>query len=92
MFVPVILKVTYKDLRPFIRGGPLKKIFQLQEIRFRWGPNDYEGTEHMINHKRYALELQAFHICPECSGVALEKNAEKGHLLIISFMYRVSVI
>uniref|UniRef100_A0A1B6C8Q8 Alpha-carbonic anhydrase domain-containing protein n=1 Tax=Clastoptera arizonana TaxID=38151 RepID=A0A1B6C8Q8_9HEMI len=44
---------------PTISGGPLKDdIYAVNCILFRWGPNNYEGSEHTLNNNRFSLEIQ----------------------------------
>ncbi|KAL2714787.1 carbonic anhydrase 3-like [Vespula squamosa] len=47
---------------PFIKGGPLTDIYNFHSMMFHWGPSDNEGSEHTINHVRYAMELQFIHV------------------------------
>ncbi|KAK2588632.1 hypothetical protein KPH14_006400 [Odynerus spinipes] len=47
---------------PSIEGGPLTDIYNFHSMRFHWGPSDSEGSEHTINHVRYAMELQLIHV------------------------------
>ncbi|CAO1427522.1 unnamed protein product [Diamesa serratosioi] len=38
-------------------GGPLKQAYNLDGIHFHWGPNDFSGSEHTIDYKRYSAEI-----------------------------------
>ncbi|XP_018569039.1 carbonic anhydrase 7-like isoform X2 [Anoplophora glabripennis] len=90
----VVIYATWgSGKRPIIFGGPLTDEYTFLNIKFRWGPNENEGTEHMINGCRYAMELQAAF----AKGVAQQnfdivEAARSGSLLILSYMFMVTPI
>lgn len=62
-FIIVIVCGTWCGrAHPFIKGGPLTDIYNFHSMMFHWGPSDNEGSEHTINHVRYAMELQFIHV------------------------------
>lgn len=47
---------------PSITGGPLGcDEYYFTHAEFRWGPSENEGSEHMLDNQRFALELQLVH-------------------------------
>lgn len=61
-------------------------------MRLRWGPNDEEGSEHMIDMKKYAMELQVVCNKTNCKCVDMAKSAQKCGVLIISYIFEVTSI
>lgn len=76
--------------RPVLFGGPLKEDYCFQNIRFRWGPNDTEGTEHMINSAKYAIELQAAFIGESSDTEDILQAARDGSLLMLTYLFMVT--
>lgn len=71
----------------------MKGTYELLDIRFHWGANNFEGSEHTVNFVRYALEVQAVHIKGAfASSFSVIQNCdalETRALLIISYLYQV---
>jgi Eukaryotic-type carbonic anhydrase len=42
-------QVTYNGEAPTLFGGPLTGEYTLLQVQFRWGKNDFIGSEHSIN-------------------------------------------
>lgn len=55
----VIRWLTSKGLRmsASFSGGVLKATYIVHSAHFHWGTNDSSGSEHLINNRRYSLEL-----------------------------------
>ena len=50
---------TFDTAKLFVIGGDLEpEPFFLREIKFQWGFNDYQGSEHLIDGIKYCLEMQ----------------------------------
>ncbi|KAK4881786.1 hypothetical protein RN001_005105 [Aquatica leii] len=79
-------------IRPIVMGGPCKDKYQFLNARFRWGPNDHEGSEHTINHKSYAMELQAVHTKTDKCYDSLSGAALDNAVLIITYLYEISPV
>ncbi|KAK3725569.1 hypothetical protein RRG08_042988 [Elysia crispata] len=49
--------------RSVLSGGPLPDDgeYELSEIRFHWGKENDRGSEHLINHKAFPMEVQFVH-------------------------------
>lgn len=91
----MVLQAKYPvDDRPQICGGPLNDTYEFFNIRFRWGPCDDEGSEHTIDFKRYAMEMQVVHVKVGCSGgknYLKNLNAKKEQIIIISYLFQVTL-
>lgn len=81
------------NARPKLRGGPLcSETYDFFTMIFRWGPNDTEGSEHMLDSCKFALELQVIHVKEDTCYASLSKAADDNGLLIISYFYQVRQI
>lgn len=80
------------DARPKICGGPFTDTYEFYNLVFRWGPTDVEGSEHMIDSKRYAMEVQATHIKTDNKYVDIAAAANCKAVLIVSYLYEVSIM
>lgn len=78
--------------RPILFGGPLKEDYHFLNIRFKWGPNDYEGTEHMMNSSKYAMELQAAFVSDTSDTDDILLASRDGSLLMVSYLYMVTAM
>ncbi|XP_050315459.1 carbonic anhydrase 2-like [Anthonomus grandis grandis] len=78
--------------RPSLSGGPLEcDTFTFLNLRFRWGPTDDEGSEHMIETKRFALEMQvAFTKDANNTKCDLFESARCGNLLMLTYIFMVT--
>ena len=41
-------------------GSNLNETFKLAQFHFHWGENNYEGSEHYLNTKKYPLEVKFY--------------------------------
>ncbi|KAF2880449.1 hypothetical protein ILUMI_25727 [Ignelater luminosus] len=80
------------DVRPVICGGPLRHPYQFFNARFRWGPNDEEGSEHTIDSERFAMELQVTHIKENGKYTDLKQASEDNAVLILSYFFQVGPV
>lgn len=74
---------------PIICGGPLCDEYKLHCLRFRWGPKDDEGSEHMIDTRRYALELQATFNRRACKYKNKSESQKTCDVMIIAYVIEV---
>lgn len=83
--ITVIIHAKFIDRpRPFITGGPLyNEKYEFHNIRFRWGPCDDEGSEHTIDFRRFALEMQVAHVQPN------KNKSDNNSVAIISYLFQV---
>lgn len=61
----------------------------MSSLRFCWGSNDKEGSDHMVDHQRYAMELQL--IFRRCSweSTELSQLAKPCSVVVISYLFKV---
>ncbi|TMW51208.1 hypothetical protein DOY81_003685, partial [Sarcophaga bullata] len=57
----VIVKATFAGNTPTLSGADLLASYTFVELCFRWSLLNSEGSEHMINYRKFPLELQAMH-------------------------------
>lgn len=46
---------------PTISGGLFNSEYELDSFHFHWGHNNSIGSEHVINHNRYPIEMHIVH-------------------------------
>ncbi|EEZ98483.1 carbonic anhydrase 1 isoform X1 [Tribolium castaneum] len=89
-YTVVIYSTWSNGRKPTVCGGPLCDEYKLFSIRFRWGPNDEEGSEHMIDMRRYAMELQVTYNKCSCKCTDMAKSIKTCAVIIISYMFEVT--
>lgn len=52
---------TRNGQKPFITGGLLKGQYVAEGVHFHWGSPNTRGAEHLINNKRYDIEMHIVH-------------------------------
>jgi carbonic anhydrase len=52
----VQLTADFKHL-PQLQHGSFGAKYDLHQVHFHWGGNDFEGSEHRINGRQYPLEV-----------------------------------
>ncbi|KAK2723537.1 hypothetical protein QYM36_002020 [Artemia franciscana] len=56
------LVVSLKDsILPSVRKGGLRSEYIFRQMHFHWGETSEEGSEHVINGKRYPMEIHLVH-------------------------------
>ena len=53
----VVVKGNY-SCRPQLQGGALGSKYELVQLHFHWGEEDFEGSEHRVDGHRYPLEVR----------------------------------
>ncbi|CAG9763140.1 unnamed protein product [Ceutorhynchus assimilis] len=61
-------------------------VYNFLNIRFRWGPTDNEGSEHMVDTTRFAIEMQVAFI-KNNSGCDILEAARNKDLLMVSYFF-----
>lgn len=88
-FIVAVYSNWLNGKKPIICGGPLCDEFKLFCMRFRWGPNDEEGSEHMIDMRRYAMEMQVTYNKCSCKCTDMAKSTRTCSVVIISYIFEV---
>lgn len=95
MYIPgncvsvVLYNCWNRNASPKICGGPLKETYRFDSLRFRWGPGEEEGSEHLIDSRRYAMEVQAIHVKDGKKYSYLNEAACDKAVMIISYLFEV---
>lgn len=53
------MRACYSGNVPTLSGADLLASYTFVELCFRWSLNNSEGSEHMLNSRKYPLEIQA---------------------------------
>lgn len=85
----IILGTCYPNEYPILSGGPLQNCYRFNLAQFKWGPTNDEGSEHTINHKRFAMEMQLMHIKGEKVYATLEEAVTHRAVVFLSFLFEV---
>jgi len=63
---------------PFITGSDYSKQYNLLQFHFHWGQNDFQGSEHTMDYKKFPLELHLVH------------QDSTGTLAVVGFFFQIS--
>jgi carbonic anhydrase len=72
----VLSPLTNDTLR--IDGSDFAEAFRLLQFHFHWGENDFQGSEHTINGRKFPLEVHFVHI------------SNGGGLKVLGFLFELS--
>ncbi|XP_055841183.1 carbonic anhydrase 1-like [Episyrphus balteatus] len=81
----VILKAKYAANIPTISGADLFHSYSFESLCFHWGYSNTEGSEHTIDGRKYAMELQATH-----KSEPMLPCLTNLHSLIIAYVFQVA--
>ncbi|KAJ1131242.1 hypothetical protein NDU88_009581 [Pleurodeles waltl] len=73
-----------------VSGGPLLYNHRLEEVRLHFGSEDGLGSEHLVNKKPSAAEVQLIHFNEELYSNISEASRNPNGLAIISFLVNVA--
>ncbi|XP_055615825.1 carbonic anhydrase 2-like [Toxorhynchites rutilus septentrionalis] len=74
--------------RPYIRGGPLKNKYYFEQFHFHWGANNTVGSEHVMDHQRYPMELHLVFYNALYSSYE-EARTEPHGLVVVGMFYEI---
>ncbi|XP_067640046.1 putative carbonic anhydrase 3 [Eurosta solidaginis] len=57
----VVMRACYSGNTPTVSGADLLACYTFVELCFRWSLLGNDGSEHMMNYRKFPLELQAMH-------------------------------
>ncbi|XP_013108105.2 carbonic anhydrase-like [Stomoxys calcitrans] len=57
----VVIRAAFEGNTPTISGADLLVSYTFVELCFRWSLWNNEGSEHMLNYRRFPMEIQAMH-------------------------------
>ncbi|XP_021916686.1 carbonic anhydrase 1-like isoform X2 [Zootermopsis nevadensis] len=86
----VLVRAQWPEaLWPTIICGPLNEQYGFHTILFRWGPEDEEGSEHTVDNRSYAMELQMVHVKKGfTTPLSAIRSGAKDGLVIVSFLFK----
>ncbi|EDW84721.1 uncharacterized protein Dwil_GK12982 [Drosophila willistoni] len=74
--------------RPYITGGLLRGFYETMAVHFHWGSSQSKGSEHLINGRRYDLEVHIVHRNIKYSTVEEARNYNDG-LAVLAVLFKV---
>lgn len=85
----VSLKFNFKkDGEIFIRGGPLKEKYILDNLHWHWGKHNDEGSEHTLDGKRFSAEVHLVTYNSQYKSIT-EAIQKTNGLAVLGFFYEV---
>ncbi|XP_062854260.1 carbonic anhydrase 4-like [Trichomycterus rosablanca] len=69
-----------------VRGAGLKHDYRIVEMRFHWGSNTTNGSEHTLNKQRFPMEMQIVGFAPGFDSVEAASGAQSGLLMMGVFI------
>ncbi|EDW91335.2 carbonic anhydrase 1 [Drosophila yakuba] len=82
----LILRAAFPGRTPSIDGGDLLGRFDFREISFRWSWANSSGSEHTLDHRHSALEMQCLHT----DGDGGDSCSSSQGVLMIAYMFDLS--
>ncbi|XP_016944338.3 carbonic anhydrase 15 [Drosophila suzukii] len=52
---------TIYGVRPYVTGGLLQDCYEAEAVHFHWGSPESKGSEHVLNGRRFDLEMHIVH-------------------------------
>ncbi|XP_049820784.1 putative carbonic anhydrase 3 [Aethina tumida] len=84
------VRLSIKDgPAPSIHGGPLNGTYLFNHLHFHWGDNDTLGSENMVNHNSFPLELHMLFFNSYYKSVEEASKYSDGYV-VLSFLYSTS--
>ncbi|KAM7348615.1 putative carbonic anhydrase 3 [Cochliomyia hominivorax] len=81
----ILVRANYNGNVPTLSGADLLASYSFVQICFRWSLLDNDGSEHMLNYKKFPLELQAMHRTGPTGSVISSYD-----LLILAYFFEIS--
>ncbi|MCJ8735364.1 hypothetical protein PDJAM_G00246100 [Pangasius djambal] len=69
-----------------VKGGSIKHDYRIVEMRFHWGSNTTNGSEHKLDDRRFPMEMQIVGLAPGFSDVEAASLVQSGLLMIGIFV------
>ncbi|XP_061396665.1 putative carbonic anhydrase 5, partial [Musca vetustissima] len=78
---------TVNGVRPFVSGGVLKSKYEAVAVHFHWGSRNSKGSEHMIDNRRFDVEMHIVHKNVIYATVA-EASKHVDGLTVLAVMFK----
>ncbi|XP_058245784.1 carbonic anhydrase 15 isoform X2 [Hemibagrus wyckioides] len=69
-----------------VKGGSIKHNYQIVEMRFHWGTNVTNGSEHKLDSRRFPMEMQIVGLAPGFTDVEAASAVPSGLLMMGVFI------
>lgn len=85
----MVLPATRNGQRAYINGGVLPGDFEAQSVHFHWGSAQTKGSEHVINSKRFDLEMHIVHKNKKYANITVgEASAYEDGLAVLGVFFQ----
>ncbi|KAH8310515.1 hypothetical protein KR044_001755 [Drosophila immigrans] len=74
--------------RPYITGGLLGDFYEAMAVHFHWGSSQQKGSEHLLNGRRYDLEMHIVHRNTKYQSDEEARNQTDG-LAVLAVLFKV---
>ncbi|XP_017968615.1 carbonic anhydrase 15 [Drosophila navojoa] len=74
--------------RPFLTGGLLRDFYEARAVHFHWGSSQRKGSEHLLNGRRYDLEMHIVHRNTRYQSDEEARNQTDG-LAVLAVLFKV---
>lgn len=81
--------LNYSTGAPTISGGPLTETYMLNSVHFHWGLLDNDGSEHVIDNCKYALEAHFVFFKQNLFDMTLIQRDPTG-IVVVGTFYKAS--
>ncbi|XP_036363247.1 carbonic anhydrase 7-like [Octopus sinensis] len=95
-YVDIMHNVTLKNIghtvaievksEGIVSGGELDGRYIAHQVHFHWGMNDIVGSEHMLNGKRYPMEVHILHYAENYHNFQKASRQKHGLLIVAYFV------
>ncbi|EDV91564.1 carbonic anhydrase 15 [Drosophila grimshawi] len=74
--------------RPYLTGGLLSDFYEAMAVHFHWGSSQSKGSEHLINGRRYDLEMHIVHRNTKYQSDEEARNQTDG-IAVLAVLFKV---
>ena len=82
------MPATINGQRPFITGGIMIGKYEAEGVHFHWGSNRSKGSEHVIDNRRFDVEMHMVHKNAKYNTVA-EATQHKDGIAVLGIMFKI---
>ncbi|XP_065360180.1 uncharacterized protein CAH6 [Calliphora vicina] len=86
--VEFAVPLTTNGQRPFISGGLLRNKYEAEAVHFHWGSAGSKGSEHVIDNRRFDVEMHIVHRNVRYSTVE-EAARNRDGLAVLGVMFKI---
>ncbi|XP_073818052.1 carbonic anhydrase 2-like isoform X2 [Musca autumnalis] len=82
------IPATISGDKPYIRGGLLDDVYEVEQVHFHWGSPTSKGSEHVLNGHRYDIEMHIVHRNTKYPSVEIARQFEDG-IAVVAVLFKV---